>query len=187
MTRLALVAVAALTSISALVAAVPARSAMTVFADSAQDCYRDAKYGDLRGYGLDDCDAAMFGLTPGSRDYAGTLVNRGVVYLWHGRYNRAVDDFDAAIAENPNVGEAYVNRGAAHIGLRQYAQGIADIDHGLPLGSEEPEKAYYNRGLAHEGLNDETAAYYDYMKAAELKPAWSAPKVELTRFTVHTR
>jgi tetratricopeptide (TPR) repeat protein len=187
MTRLALVAMAALTGISALLAAAPARSAMTVFADNAQDCYRDAKYGDYRGYGVDDCDAALFGLSTSNRDYAGTLVNRGVVYLWHGRYNRAVEDFDAAIAVSPNVGEAYINRGAARIALRQYAQGIADIDRGLPLGSEEPEKAWYNRGLAHEGLNDETAAYHDYMKAAELKPAWTAPKVELTRFTVHTR
>jgi tetratricopeptide (TPR) repeat protein len=187
MTRLALAALAALTGISALLAAAPAQSAMTVFSDTAQDCYRDAKYGDFRGNGVDDCDSALFGMSPSNRDYAGTLVNRGVVYLWHGRYNRAVEDFDSAIAVNPNVGEAYVNRGAARIALRQYTQGIADIDRGLPLGSEEPEKAYYNRGLAHEGLDDETAAYHDYMKAAELKPAWAAPKLELTRFTVHER
>jgi len=187
MTRLAFMAVAALAGLSALLAAAPAHPAMTVFADNAQDCYRDAKYGDFHGLGVEDCDAALFGMSTSNRDYAGTLVNRGVVYLWHGRYARAEEDFDAAIAVRPDIGEAYVNRGAAKIALRRYADGIADIDHGLPLGSEEPEKAWYNRGLAHEGLDDETAAYHDYQKAAALKPDWAAPKVELTRFTVHSR
>ena len=38
--------------------------------------------------------------------------------------------------------------------------------------------------MANEGLGDLKAAYQDYSKAAELNPAWDAPKNELARFTV---
>ena len=52
------------------------------------------------------------------------------------------------------------------------------------LGPEEPEKAYYNRGLANEGLDDVKAAYFDYLRALELKPDWPIPQRELRRFSV---
>jgi tetratricopeptide (TPR) repeat protein len=165
----------------------PARAAMTVYADNAQSCYQAAKFGDVHGTGIDDCTEAMFGMTPGDRDLPRTLVNRGVVYLHHFRFAMARADFDAALRINPQLGEAYANRGAAKIGLGHFADGIADIDKGLPLGPDEPEKAYYNRALAEEFLDDEKAAYFDYLKAQELNPHWDAPKQELTRFTVTTR
>lgn len=62
----------------------------------------------------------------------------------------------------------------------------AEIDKGLTLAPEEPEKAYYNRGLAHEGLADLKAAYFDYRRAAELKPDWPIPQRELGRFSVRS-
>ena len=52
------------------------------------------------------------------------------------------------------------------------------------MGSQEPEKGYYNRALGYENLGDETDAYYDYMKASQLKPDWADPRNELVRFTV---
>jgi tetratricopeptide (TPR) repeat protein len=80
-----------------------------------------------------------------------------------------------------------VNRGAAAVGARRFADGLADINKALELGVEEPEKAYYNRALAYEGLDNLKAAYFDYQKAVELKPEWDAPKNELARFTVERR
>jgi len=64
---------------------------------------------------------------------------------------------------------------------------VADIDRGLAYGPEQPEKAYFNRALAKEFLDDTKGAYLDYLKAAELAPTWTAPQVELKRFTVHPR
>jgi tetratricopeptide (TPR) repeat protein len=162
-------------------------AAMTVYSDNAQSCYQAAKYGDIHGTGLDDCSEAMFGMANADPDLARTLVNRGVVYLHHYRFTMAQADFDSALTLNPKLGEAYANRGAARIGMGRFAQGISDIDLGLPLGTDEPEKAYYNRALAEEFLDDEKAAYFDYLKAEQLKPSWDAPKKELTRFTVSTR
>ena len=67
------------------------------------------------------------------------------------------------------------------LGLKHFAEGKADIDHGLELGSSEPAKAYYNRGLADEYLDDEKAAYFDYSKASELDP----DRVHLPGIFVH--
>lgn len=121
------------------------------------------------------------------RDLAGTYVNRGVLYLRDQAYDLALADFNAALVIDAKMGEAYVNRGAALIALRRFSQGIADIDHGLELNPEEPEKAYYNRGLAKERMDDLKGAYLDYVKASELAPNWAPPQVELKRFSVQAR
>jgi tetratricopeptide (TPR) repeat protein len=171
--------------LAVLLVAAPARAAaVTVYSDNAQSCYKAAKFGDPFGTGISDCDDAMIGMARSDHDYAGSLVNRGVVYLYHNQFNHARADFDAALQLNPNMGDAYANRGAALIGMRRFADGIADINRGLPLGPDEPEKAYYNRALAEEFLDDEKAAYFDYLKAEQLQPNWDAPRRELTRFTV---
>ena len=78
----------------------------------------------------------------------------------------------------------YVNRGGALVGQKRYMEALLEIDKGLALGPEEPEKAYYNRALANEGLDDIKAAYFDYRRAVELAPEWDIPKRELLRFSV---
>jgi tetratricopeptide (TPR) repeat protein len=121
------------------------------------------------------------------RDRAGTFVNRGVLKLRRKAFTAAERDFNLAIETKPDLGEAYVNRGAAAVGERRYADGLADINKALELGVEEPEKAYYNRALAYEGLDNVKAAYFDYQKAVELAPDWPEPRNELTRFHVERR
>jgi tetratricopeptide (TPR) repeat protein len=73
------------------------------------------------------------------------------------------------------------------VGVRRYAEGLADLNKALELGVDEPEKAYFNRALAHEGLDDLKSAYLDYQKAQTLKPDWQDPARELARFTVERR
>jgi tetratricopeptide (TPR) repeat protein len=122
-----------------------------------------------------------------ARDRAGTYVNRGVLKLRRKDFAGAQYDFNQAIGTKPDLGEAFVNRGAAAVGARRYSDGLADINKALELGVQEPEKAYYNRALAYEGLDDMKSAYFDYRKAIELKPDWEMPKQELARFTVERR
>ena len=147
-------------------------------------CSRAAVGGLSDEKSLETCSLAIQTELMAGRDLAGTYVNRGVIELRRKAYDKARADFDRAVKISPDMGEAFVNRGAAYIAQRQYAMGLAEIDKGLKLGSDEPEKAYYNRALANEGLDDMKAAYFDYLKASELKPDWDAPKKELTRFTV---
>lgn len=137
--------------------------------------------------GVRACDQALRADVLSPRDRAATYVNRGILRLRAGGYDRAVEDFNSALRLNPSLGEALVNRGAARIGQRRYREALADLDRGTALGSAEPEKAWYNRGLAQEGLGDVSGAYRSYVRAAELKPDWDAPRRELARFTVRPK
>jgi len=133
---------------------------------------------------LAPCTAAIETEPLSNRQLAATYVNRGVILLHAAMVSDAKVDFDRAIALDGGIGEAYVNRGATLVAMHQDAAALVDIDHGLALGAEEPEHAYFNRGLALENLGDLRGAYESYSKAAELRPDWADPKVELARFTV---
>jgi tetratricopeptide (TPR) repeat protein len=166
-------------------AAGSARAAVTVYGSGfAEQCFHTARDGGDIYAGIADCDHALVEDQLQGRDLAGTYVNRGVLHMAVSENDAARADFEKSIAIDPTLGEAWVNLGALKIANHQFAQGIGDIDKGLALGPTEPEKAYYNRALADEGMDNETAAYYDYTKASQLKPNWAPPKTELTRFTV---
>ncbi len=167
----------------------PASGSVTVFGNGeAQTCAQAARMvSEGRApppQAIEACTLALdFEALP-LRDLAGTHVNRGVLLLARAAYADAKQDFDAAVALGPGIGESYTDRGAAQVGLGHYAEAIADIDKGLRLVTDEPEKAYFNRALADEGLDDLKSAYYDYLHASQLKPDWPKPREELARFTV---
>lgn len=181
----------ALGAVVALALAAPhdAQGAVTVIGNGglAQQCSIAAIAGRaeprFEQYCTDAIDYEM--LSP--RDRAGTFVNRGVLKLRRANWESARQDFDQAVRLYPKMGEAYVNRGAAALGQGRYADSLPDLDKGISLGIEEPAKAYFNRALAHEGLDDMKSAYFDYQKAVELSPDWTAPKEQLTRFKVTHR
>lgn len=130
------------------------------------------------------CTAALEGQPMSARNRAGTYVNRGVIRLRRGAYDLALADFDTAIRAQPAMAEAHLNRGAAGIGGRRFAQSVADLTRALELGAPEPHKAYYNRAVAHEWLENPKAAYLDYVKALELAPDWPLVREQLARFTL---
>ncbi|MBU1374323.1 MAG: hypothetical protein KKE02_21625 [Alphaproteobacteria bacterium] len=164
------------------------QAAVTVLGGGmAKECSDAALGGESDTKFEDICSQALETEILSLRDRAGTYVNRGVLKLRRKDFGGAQFDFDRAIQTKPDLGEAYVNRGAASVGARRYSEGLADINKALALGVDEPEKAYYNRALAYEGLDEMKAAYFDYQKAIELKPEWDQPKKELARFTVERR
>ena len=174
---------AALTMAATLAGA--AGAAVTVMGDTdAQSCSEAAFHdrGDLSA--IQQCNSALTDPFLDRRDQAGTHINRGVIYMTRGDYAAARSDFNQAIVIDGSIGEAWVNRGAVAIIEKRYQDGIADIDKGLALGTEEPAKAYYNRAVAYEGIDDEKSAYLDYQQAVTLAPDWDLPKHELLRFTV---
>lgn len=172
-------------ALAALIWPGPAHAATTVLGNGlAHICSETAKAGSDDPRAIDVCTMAIESESMDRRDLAGTYVNRGVLKMRRKAYRDARSDFNIAVKLQPTMGEAFVNRGGAFVGEQRYDQALADIDHGLELGPEEPEKAYYNRGLAHEGLNQIVKAYFDYKRAVELKPGWEPPQHELLRFTV---
>ena len=133
---------------------------------------------------MEACDLAVRApdATPELR--AGSYNNRGVIKFSQGDIDGALADFDAAIAIRDDLGQAHVNRGYVFVAKQRWQDCIAAFDRGIALGANELEKAYFNRGIAHEELGHAREAYYDYLKASELKPEWEEPKRELTRFKV---
>lgn len=177
--------VAALCATAMLAAAgATGASNLIIGGGSAQECSDAAEKGRTDNRAVLACTTALEVETLSFRDRARTYVNRGVLQMRQRQFDAARADFDQASAIDPNLGEAYVNRGATFVGEERYREGVEQIDKGLSMGVRAPEKAFFNRGLANEGLGDLTAAYNDYSRAAQLKPDWPAPKTELARFTV---
>jgi len=175
-----------LVMVSAMALAVGgARAAVTVFGDdAAEQCSKAAIAGRADPGSESLCTKALDYDQLGTEDRAGTFVNRGVMKLRRAEYESSHRDFDAALALDPKMGEAWANRGAMWVGEHQYKSGLEDLNRGLALGVKEEEKVYFNRALAYEGLDDEKSAYFDYQHALQLKPDWLLPKTELLRFTV---
>lgn len=165
-----------------------ARAAVTVIGGGlAEACSKAALSGKTTVTDERLCTQALETELLSPRDRAGTYINRGVLKLRRLNFEAATKDFNAAVAIEPNMGEAYVNRGAASIGEHRYAESLPDLNKAIALGVEEPAKAYFNRALAYEGLDDVKSAYFDYQKAVELSPDWQAPKDELVRFHVSAK
>lgn len=171
-----------------LMVATEARASVTVIGGGlAEACSKAALAGRSEFRFEAACTQAIEEEQLSTRDRAGTFVNRGILKLRRLEFAAATKDFDQAVRVKPDLGEAYVNRGAAFIGQHRYADGLTDLNKGLQIGVEEPAKAYYNRALAYEGLDDVKSAYFDYQKAVELSPDWAAPKEELARFHVERK
>lgn len=171
-------------ALAALLAAGSASAAVSVLGEGpAAQCSSAALAGDSKDEDLAACNQALLEATS-VKEKAGTYVNRGVLLLRRKQFEAARADFESAEKLMPTLGEAVVNRGAALLAERRYADALAEIDRGIAMGPEEPEKAYFNRAIANEYLDDMKAAYIDYMKALELAPNWEAPRHELQRFTV---
>lgn len=178
-------AAAAMTAATLFIAVTPASSASLVLgAGLATVCSKAALAGrnDLKS--IDTCTTAIETQAMGPRDRAGTFVNRGILKLRRASYDEARTDFANALRLEPNLGEAYVNWGASLIAENKYAEGLSEIDRGMALGVDEPEKAWYNRAIAYEAMGDMKQAYLAYQQAVALAPEWNEPQLQLTRFSV---
>jgi tetratricopeptide (TPR) repeat protein len=175
-------------AIVAVLAAGGARASVSVIGGGLAEACAKAAMSGLSEFRYEQtCTQSLEAEMLAPRDRAGTYVNRGIMKLRRMDWAGAVADFDIAAKLKPDLGEIYVNRGAAFVGEHRYADGLKDLNKSLELGVEEPAKAYYNRALAYEGLDDMKSAYFDYQKAVEIAPTWDAPKQELTRFHVTRR
>lgn len=115
---------------------------------------------------------------------AATYVNRGVLRMREGLYDKALADYAEAVKLQPDLGAAYLNEGAAHIYRRDFAAALAPLDRAIELDSIDLFAAYYNRAIARENTGDVAGAYTDFTKSLELKPGWDLAERQLTRFSI---
>lgn len=173
-------------AIVALLGAGAANAAITVIGtSSARACYEAAEHENASASALRSCDAAIESADTGPRERVATYVNRGIVYFHRADFERAISDFDRAIAMDPDEPEAFLNKGVALMRRDQSgAQALPLFTMAIEMGTEEPALAYYARGVAHELNGDLTAAYYDIRRASQIDPQWDLPTQDLARFIV---
>ena len=66
-------------------------------------------------------------------------------------YLQAIKDFDKAIQINPDLSEAYNNRGGAYYQLEHYNRAVEDFSNATKLNPDDIS-VYYNRGYTYEIL-----------------------------------
>jgi tetratricopeptide (TPR) repeat protein len=103
--------------------------------------------------------------TASSHDFAAS----GRSHYANCQFDRAIADFDQAIALDPQNAEAYNARGLAYYAIADLRRAIADFDEALSLNPEIAD-AYYNRGSAFCDRGQHERAIADFNRALAIDP-----------------
>jgi tetratricopeptide (TPR) repeat protein len=125
---------------------------------------------DTRSLDVEPCNRALAD-APSDQEKVVTLVNRGIIYRRIGDLQVALDDFNAAVDLNPELADAYLNRGTLYYLAGYQDRAIADYEKALALGFERPWLAWYNIGVSYEEKGDAAKAKQAYNKAIDAN--WS--------------
>ena len=111
---------------------------------------------------------------------ASAYNNRGSGYIKKGQLDRAIADYDKAIALDPNYAAAYNNRGLIYQKKGEVDRAIADYDKAIKL-DPNIAAAYRNRGLVvYNGKGEVDQAIADFRKVLEINPSDQVAKYFLT-------
>jgi tetratricopeptide (TPR) repeat protein len=94
---------------------------------------------------------------------------RGLGYADQGQYQRAIEDFNAAMAIKPDHAEAIINRANVYVAIGQYGQALRDFNHALKLKPHFADN-YYNRGILYLKMNRFDLAIDDFTMAIRIEP-----------------
>jgi tetratricopeptide (TPR) repeat protein len=160
---------------------------ITVGGPLSRICYESALTHDDRRSALEGCTRALQeeGLAP--RDRAATLVNRGIINMYQGKDVDADADFDAALAMNRNLADAWLNKGFLRIRNGDGREALPLLQEGISRSPERQALAIFARGVAYEQMGEFTAAYKDLKRAHDLEPRWGLPREYLARYQVVSR
>ena len=84
-------------------------------------------------------------------------------------YQRALDDFNTAIAINPNIAKVYTNRANIYGTQQRYELSLADYSKAIELDSSDAE-IFANRAVTYSTMQQFDKAIVDYNKAISMKP-----------------
>jgi tetratricopeptide (TPR) repeat protein len=136
--------------------------------------------------GIANCNAALADKL-NDADRTAALANRGMLEAAMGNSDAAIQDFNDAIARDPQGPDVYVNRGVAYLKAGRFEEARADFSHALDLNVTDQAPVFFNRGMAEEKMGRLSDAYHDYRWAANLDPGFKPATVELARFSVSAR
>ena len=173
---------AAMLAVLAGSAAPAAATVLVTGTEPGYQCYLSARFNLDPATGIEACDHAL--LRPLSRiERAGTHVNRGVMEATLNQEDKALADFDLAIAENPALGDGYLNRGAMLVNRKRFAEARDAILRGVSLGPSMPEVGYYDLGVVEQALGHDQEALADFHKALSLAPYFQPAVHALENFS----
>ncbi len=101
-------------------------------------------------------------------DHAAAYNNRGCVYAYLEKYNRAVSDLSKAIAKDSRLLEAHWNRGMVYLKTETFDKAIEDFSNAILIQPNFGD-AYYYRGFAKKANGDLPGSVSDFTKALDLK------------------
>ena len=87
-------------------------------------------------------------------------------------HKEAIKHYDETIRINPQIAEAYINRGNAKDMLGRYEEAIADYNEAIRINPQYAE-AYINRGNAKDMLGRHKEAIADYNEAIRINPQYA--------------
>ena len=97
---------------------------------------------------------------------------KGLTHQNRRNYERAVEHYTAALRLNPQLTEAYNNRGNIYYNWGEHDLAIEDYDKAIELKPDYAD-AYNNRGIAYGNKGDYDRAIIDCDKAIELNPNYA--------------
>ncbi|HOT91152.1 MAG TPA: tetratricopeptide repeat protein [Anaerolineae bacterium] len=107
--------------------------------------------------------------TPDSVSPTSDYLRRAAIYLNMGEYEKAIREFNQALALDPTCTQAYYDRGLAYAQRQYYEQAAADFSRVIELDPQHAD-AYYNRGLIYARQGTFEQALADYNQAIALNP-----------------
>lgn len=100
--------------------------------------------------------------------------NRGIAFSRIGQYDKAIDDYGAAIALNHNFYGAYLNRGMAYGEMGQSDKALADFNEAIAIYPRYYE-AYNNKGMVYGKVASFDKAIAQFNKAIDINPRQPRP------------
>ncbi len=94
---------------------------------------------------------------------------RGLAFENTGRPDKAIEDYNAAIALDPNFRDAFMSRGTALEKMGRLDRAVDNLNRAIALGPTY--EAYFNRGIILEKMGLIDGAIADYLSAIALNPS----------------
>lgn len=98
--------------------------------------------------------------------------NRGILYAQIGRTEKALADFNRALAADPRLVKAYYNRGLLRYQTRDNEGALDDLDRAIAMNPRNP-RFFNTRGIIHAVLGDNPHARADFDAAISLDPRFT--------------
>lgn len=109
----------------------------------------------------------------GAKGEAAARVAEGLSRAWKGDMDEAIGEFDAAIALQPRLAIAYLNRGLAYRWQGDTERALADLDRAVRY-APSAARGYYNRSQVREQAGDTERARADADRAIEIDARYRA-------------